>query len=50
MTAKSQFSELLIQLRESTGKLPIFSNYNDGFGIQKELAEICVLRNLLNSK
>lgn len=50
LTANSQFSELLIQLRESTWKLPIFNNYRDGFGIQKELAEICVLRNLLNSK
>lgn len=50
LTADSQFSELLIQLRTSTWKLPIFNNYRDGFGIQKELAEICVLRNLLNSK
>lgn len=50
LTANSEFSDLLIQLRTSTGKLPIFNNYRDGHGITKELAEICVLRNILNSK
>jgi hypothetical protein len=50
MTAHSPYSELLIQLRESTGKLPLFSNYADAEGVTKEIAEIGILRNLLNSK
>jgi len=50
LTAHSPYSELLIQLRESTGKLPLFSNYSDAEGITKEIAEIGILRNLLNSK
>lgn len=49
MTAESQFSELLVSLREQTGKLPLYSNYKDGFGITKELTEIGILRHLVNT-
>lgn len=48
LTAKSPYSELLIQLRESTWRLPLFWNYTDGQGITKELVEIGILRNILN--
>jgi len=49
-TANSPYSQLLIDLRMQTGKLPLFNNYNDSEGITKEITEIWILRYLVNQK